>query len=326
MSKFNLEEVLSEEKWDNFLKTSKENTIFMQSYYFKAITTNYKLFFINKGKETKAAFFILSQKNTDIEDLIIYSGIHFGISHEKRTKDIQLRFELSEYLIKEIENKYTHFTFSLSPNILDARPFLWHNYHSKDIKDKLTIDIRYTSYINISSLANFDNEENTALFKGLEVLRQRNIREARSKSAKTYISNNINLFLEYYTQLMLSQNIIVSEYKLTLMSNLINTLIKNKKAKIYISKNNQDYIQYITIFCWDNLRAYYLFGAPNPLAKERYKGTITFWDAFLDLAKMGINEIDMEGVNSPQRGKFKLSFGGELKPYFRISSDKSLVL
>jgi len=31
-----------------------------------------------------------------------------------------------------------------------------------------------------------------------------------------------------------------------------------------------------------------------------------------------IKVIDWEGVNSPQRGFFKLSFGGELLPYFWI--------
>ena len=31
-----------------------------------------------------------------------------------------------------------------------------------------------------------------------------------------------------------------------------------------------------------------------------------------------INEIDLEGVNSPLRGSFKLSFGGNLKNYYQL--------
>ena len=31
-----------------------------------------------------------------------------------------------------------------------------------------------------------------------------------------------------------------------------------------------------------------------------------------------INSIDLEGVNSPNRGWFKLSLGGELNPYYKI--------
>ena len=63
----------------------------------------------------------------------------------------------------------------------------------------------------------------------------------------------------------------------------------------------------------------YLFGAGSPGLKEHCCGTITFWDAFKDLSKnRGIKEVDFEGVNSPQRGKFKLSFGGDLRTYFQI--------
>ena len=40
------------------------------------------------------------------------------------------------------------------------------------------------------------------------------------------------------------------------------------------------------------------------------------------LSEEGVSQIDMEGVNSPERGKFKLGFGGILKPYYHISKNK----
>ena len=33
----------------------------------------------------------------------------------------------------------------------------------------------------------------------------------------------------------------------------------------------------------------------------------------------GINTIDLEGINSPKRGFWKLGFGGDLLPYYNIS-------
>ena len=45
----------------------------------------------------------------------------------------------------------------------------------------------------------------------------------------------------------------------------------------------------------------------------------------MDLAnRTKIGEVDMEGVNSPQRGWFKLGFGGNLLPYYQISMTHSL--
>jgi hypothetical protein len=37
-------------------------------------------------------------------------------------------------------------------------------------------------------------------------------------------------------------------------------------------------------------------------------------------SKEGINEVDMEGVNSPQRGWFKLSKGGNCVPYYEVQN------
>ncbi|NTW98733.1 MAG: GNAT family N-acetyltransferase, partial [Geobacteraceae bacterium] len=62
-----------------------------------------------------------------------------------------------------------------------------------------------------------------------------------------------------------------------------------------------------------------LFGASDPAQRDTPTGTAVLWDAFFHFAVMGLTEVDLEGVNSPKRGWFKLSFGGDLKPYFQVS-------
>ena len=39
--------------------------------------------------------------------------------------------------------------------------------------------------------------------------------------------------------------------------------------------------------------------------------------------KLKINKFDFEGVNSPNRGWFKLGFGGDLIPYYQIEYEKN---
>ena len=34
---------------------------------------------------------------------------------------------------------------------------------------------------------------------------------------------------------------------------------------------------------------------------------------------VGVKFVNLEGVNSPFRGWYKLSFGGNLKPYYRLT-------
>ncbi len=181
--------------------------------------------------------------------------------------------------------------------------------------------MRYTSYLDISGLKNAKDEERTDTFKNLETLRQRNIRKARKEKAYTIEETNIELFLKYYADLMSNQGEIVSEKKLKNMSNIIQNLIDTKNATMIVSKNSKDEVLYIIVFCFDIYRAYYLFGAGNPNAKEHYKGTICFWDGFKILAnRYDIQKVDLEGVNSPKRGRFKLSLGGDIRSYYEVGS------
>jgi len=325
VGKYIFEEVNNIEEWGSFIQTSKEYTIFSNPLYIQNFGGKYKLYFIKKGNQVKAGVYVILEddNNLKVDDLVIYFGILFEYNQfQKTTKSLLERFEITEFIIEYLDKMYNKIDIVLSPEIIDIRPFLWYNYHSNNLYDKFKVDIKYTSYIDISSLKEFKNEENTILFRNLETLRQRNIREARKKEAYTIIENKSDLFIKYYKELMINQNSIPTEEKLKNMKNIIDILIKNNMAKMYISKNKDGVIQYITIFAWDRYRAYYLFGAPNPDAKERYKGTISFWDAFIDLAKQGIKIVDMEGVNSPKRGWFKLSFGGELKTYYRVTKEK----
>ena len=102
------------------------------------------------------------------------------------------------------------------------------------------------------------------------------------------------------------------------LSQLIDKLINSNKAKMYLSFSKDKNPASIAIIGFDKLRAYYLFGANNSDIKDETTGTAVLWHAFKELSAQGVGEIDLEGVNSPKRGWFKLSFGGRLVPYFRI--------
>lgn len=313
------------DEWDSLVQNSLEGNIFFLSHYLKATGLPFTLYFVKKGEAFKAGFVVITdakEKETLLDDLVIYNGIFFlNDPTHKETKARAQRFAITEEVINFLDTCYEKVRMQLSPEFEDIRPFLWHNYHSQNAKEKFVVDVRYTSYIDISSIVSTAESFQSTLFMNLETLRQRNIKEAKRKNAYTKIEVQVSLFLEYYKVLLHSQNIALTTKKIEKMNSLITALIQKNLASMYISYSAEAQIQYITIFCWDNKRAYYLFGAPNPEATERYKGSICFWDAFVDLAQRGIKEVDMEGVNSPQRGWFKLSLGGKLKPYYKIRKE-----
>lgn len=326
MEKFNIQEVSDFKLWDDIIEKTPQYTIFASSSYLSYANNKFKLFFVNKGIVTRAGICILlsdDEKDVVLNDLVIYGGIFFVPQYEqKEVKAKSERFEITDFLIKFLVNKFRNISLALSTKFEDLRAFLWHNYHLES-QFKFTFDLRYTSILDISSLSKFNDEEETLAFKNLEILRQRNIRKARRENVITAIENSndtIDIFLKYYEILIKSQGEDVLQSKLQNMRNIIINILDNKKGVMFVTRNSKGEILYITIFIFDKYRAYYLFGAGNPQAVEIYKGAICFWDAFIKLAQIfDIKELDLEGINSPQRGWYKLSFGGNITPYYEIN-------
>ena len=74
-----------------------------------------------------------------------------------------------------------------------------------------------------------------------------------------------------------------------------------------------------TIFGLVNNKAIYLNGARSEDSNQDYSLTHNMINSLFSLKKMDVETIDLEGVNSPKRGFWKLGFGGSLSPYYNIS-------
>ena len=327
MSKFRLEEVSDLVAWNQFVDDSPQGTIFSNADYLRLAVDCWKVYWIKKGNQIKAGLALVLNEDGNkviLDDLVIHNGLMFALDKEQKGTKARLeRFEITEFVIDWLTVEYQHIELALSPQFEDMRPFLWHNYHSSEPTNKFRFDHRYTSYLSISSLHDRREEQESALFKELETLRQRNIREARKDGASCEQLTDGVSFVDDYYALMIKQGSMVDDDKLVRIRRLINGLIDADTAALWVFRNGRGEVIYTTVFCWDSKRAYYLFGAPAPNAGERYQGTIAFWDSFCRLAELGINEVDLEGVNSPKRGWFKLGFGGDLRSYIEVCKEWS---
>ena len=117
---------------------------------------------------------------------------------------------------------------------------------------------------------------------------------------------------------MLRQGIETNEKSIMEMKNLLKRLNETKKGRMFMSYTIDGSIGSMAFFLVEPKKAYLLFLANNPVMRNTQTGTMVLWDAFSILSRSNIQEIDLEGVNSPKRGWFKLSFGGNIKPYFHI--------
>jgi lipid II:glycine glycyltransferase (peptidoglycan interpeptide bridge formation enzyme) len=165
-------------------------------------------------------------------------------------------------------------------------------------------------------------EEDSPCFLEMETVRRYSVREAAKKGGKVVRANSGDTLVEFYRKLMQSQGESPSTVKLAGMQNVMDALLKSGRGAVYHVLNAAEVVVYSVFYGWDTKRAYYLFGAGNPEVSEPWQGTLAHWEAFKDLSqRSGIKKVDLEGVNSPKRGWFKLGFGGDLRPYYRVNKD-----
>jgi hypothetical protein len=321
-TKFSFEVVKNWNTWDTCVNRSEQGSIFFLSVYLQNSGVPSCCWFIYKGTKVCAGLCVQESgdgKKTQLDDLIIHNGLWFLPDPDhKETKVRHEQFEITEASIELLTKKYCKIELSLSPQSQDLRPYLWYNYNEHDSK-QFNINLRYTNYQNIQELTEPKPYTEYKLFQDMETLRKRNLREAYKKQARLVISNNVDILLTNY-RIMIEETGSVIDDKLSRMKVIMQALSNHNMGVQYDVLDVNDNCIYSVYFAWDDKRAYYLFGSGVTQSKERFQGTFAFWGAMCDLAQSrGIIEFDWEGVNSPKRGWFKLSFGGTLQPYYELN-------
>lgn len=308
--------------WDNFNKKSADSTIFSNTNYLESTKAKLGLYQVLNSNEIRAQVYLVENQDGDQvieDDLVIYSGVNFGKKSNNQVKSQELseRFEILTFLVEAITTKYKKINLSLSPNIKDIRPFQWHNYgNSKKI---FSTNIKYTSYLNIKEFSRDTNLNDIECYRNSSSSRRQEIRYSLRDNFKFSKTNNVEIFIRLYEQVFINQGIIRNRLEIDRIRKLLINLLDLNIAHIFCSHNLRGDICSIAVFVVEESKAYYLFGASNNLERNSSNGTHVLWQSFYELAEMGIQIVDLEGVNSPKRGWFKLSFGGDLIPYFNLS-------
>jgi hypothetical protein len=318
--KYYLDDAKLGEEWDKFISSSPNGTAFALSDYVEAINCNTKLYYCYKNKELMAAVLcIVSQDNSEIigHDYVIYDGlIYRDLSHLNRSQRYSEEYKIQQCVAESLSKKYSKISLNLHPSIVDIRAFLWVNYF-KD-SPKYIPEIRYTSYVEISDFKHLKQLEKISIYKNSSVARRQEIRYSRKKNVQTNQVKDLSLFISFYKKTMERQGIDDSSHISNNMEGLLYNLLKDDKCIMIQSTDSKGEVGSMAVFIMDKYRAYYLFGANEPKMRNEHTGTAVLWESFYLLAQMGFKEVDLEGINSPNRGWFKLSFGGYCIPYYSI--------
>jgi hypothetical protein len=304
---------LGPDQWQELVAISPQGTIFHETCYLESLGLHCDYFGISKKGNLLGGIALPKSESCTLMPYQAYNGFifHPDLCLKKIVSRVEQKFQISEFLANELLNRYKDIRLSCIDydEDLDLRGFLWTNYHDKSLPS-YNAQISYTSILDTTFP--LDQSE---FRKG----RSSSFNKSKKFQFTTEVTNDVEAMEKIYLETFERQEIELPDSTIKLASNLFRRLNKDGKA-ILIGTSCDGELASMSMFGIDNKRSYYLFSANNTAFRNKEAGTANMVWAIEHLKRaLNINKLEMIGVNSPQRGSYKLSFGGSLKAYYQIS-------
>ena len=302
-----------DEIYSKFIRFSPQKNIFCSKEILEFFFSDLDLYIICKKEEIKSFIYLFKKNHNEItSEPFIYSGIinkpRLSMKNARYNNEL---FKVNELIVNDIFSTYKDLDINLPLNFYDTRPFLWYNYGQKN-KKKFKVIPRYTSIINILS------KDKGEIFNELDDVRRRDIKKAiQDKNYQVSDQIDLSLIKKFYLQTMKKNNGVFNKYSFERVFEYIYNQSKINKV-IQTTTYYKDLPLYSVLFLNDDISSCYLYGSGDIKVKNRYAGSLALWKAIEKSIDNKLCFIDLEGINSPFRGEYKISFGGNIKNYFNI--------
>jgi hypothetical protein len=308
--------------WDALVNESQQGSIFSKSTFLQSLDSLYSCYLVTTPHGEVVAGAAILHYDQEIMapapfEFVPFQGIIFSkhVSALNLQKKTVTEFRITSFIIQSFLTVYTNFNMSLSPNFKDLRPFLWYNYDNK-LDSIFEIKQKYTGILSL-------DEKNLNYY--LNNLRAVRRQEYKKTTAEILVTFDLEQFLILYRKTFERQGIQVDIEKLNriykICKNAMDEGFGNLSCAIIDNK-----ISSMAFFVNDQNTAYYLFGVNDPSLRNESGSSKILIDNILRFAQQGLKKFDFVGVNSPNRGDFKMSFGAELIGYNQISLVKNAKL
>lgn len=311
---YNVHEITSsnDQDWNYLCANSKQYTPYVRDDYLAAVDFIGKKYIVYRKETPFMGICIPLKKDCFSTSYSVPFSPHHGLLYSTGNSELeyQKKQEATAVLLGYLENIYSKISFSNHYTVQDMRPMLWHNYHDRTASH-YKIDIAYTSVKYIKD----------DVFINMRSTRKYEYKYAKNKYGLKCVDGSCDIysFMNLYQKTFLRQEINLDKSTLCMVENIVRTALNNRYGFMrYAIDINGDVISAVFILYHDDT-AYYIFGANDPAQRKKGGGTFLLVNAMEEAKKMGLTYFDFVGVNSPMRGSYKLSFGGELKPYYICS-------
>ena len=305
-------------RWDAFVRESAQGSVFSRWDYLVALGQPFScLEVVGTDQRTVAGIAVLEDAGrmhaapfpfTPHQGLLFASHVNQAPNHKRASSCLRI----TEFMISELIARYGNVEMALSPAFEDIRPFAWHNYGQPALP-QFRISTRYTARL---ALAGFDPNDYLARIRSV---RRQEFHKSRAVVTETA---DIDGFIRLYVRTFERQQLAVSEPSLQRVARIAEAALRQGFGRLSVATVDGQPASF-SLFVRDACTAYYLFGANDPELRSTGASTRLMIDNIAHFAAQGCSAVDFVGVNSPQRGDFKLSFNPALLPYFEVHLDAS---
>lgn len=324
LSTYCVEKVDCWNTWDDLSSSFKDNSIYWSSNYLRRDNLDVKLFKILKRNEPRAVFVLpqLNENTIFVPNNFIYNGLVFlkPNNNQNYAQSLSEEFRITAFFLNYLIKNYKSIQLSLSPTVTDIRPFSWVNFYGQA---NVQFEPKFTAKIDLRELERIDfgNLPQNFLYLQFNKSRRQALRNALKEDLVFTEVGNFLAFEQLYNTSMakISNN---SRLPFDEIKNYLKQLQSVGKIRIFEVKTSSLSTISCAVIGVHERNAFYLHGANAPENRSTNAGTLLIWKILEKLHIDGCESFDLEGVNSPKRGYFKLSFGARLVRYdqFNISS------
>ncbi len=302
--------------WDAWVDLSPQGTVFSKSTFLRSLGVNFRLFMVRNGSRTLALIAAIEDQAGHMIRFPFtpYQGPMFVPDPQVRSRQrLMEEFRLTEFIVGELTRKYERMAISLSWHCKDIRPFLWHNYHEASAQ-RFTARPQYTAVLDLRSL------EPQGYLQEIRACRRQELKKAASFSVAGCA--DVEDFLRIYASTFARQEITLEASRIALVRRIIEHAVDGCYGRLSQSEGPAG-IASMCLFLYDQKRAYYLLAANDPQHRSTGAATRLMVENIYEAKRRGLQELDFVGVNSPNRGDFKLSFNPQLQLYFDLGYAES---
>lgn len=295
---------ISDKIWDDFVKKSSQNNIFCKSKYLKTLKVNYEKVGIANNNDELILGNIVFDNNFHFSKVpTLYNGIILSSKIDKPYKVI----DAMDYYLDEAVKLYNRIYIRSHYNFEDIRSFSWYNYNKKN---KFKINPYYTGVLNL---------KNINLNKTINSGRLQSIKKAVKKGYSSNIEHDIEILDFLNNETFKKQKIVRGEVASFFAKVVSVNSLENSYGRLMITRNKNSNPVSASLFLYDDGIEYYLAGGTNEEGLENGGASLNIYNQIQNSINQNSSLIDFVGINSPNRGYFKTSFGCKPRLFFELS-------